>query len=459
MMNFEVADTRRTVFKLAWPIIIHQLLMIIMLLVDTLMLGHYSTTSLAATGIAMPIIFFLRMVLLAIPIAATVMVSRAVGEKDIDKARLSAVAALIIGVVFGVIVSIFGQIFAADTIRFFTEKPELSSEATIYLKLVISVFIFNYLFMIATSICRGAGDTKTPMFIVLGGNCINIIINYLLIYGKFGFPEWGIKGAAVSTMICSFLQCLVVVIFLFTKYSFIPLKLKSFLMVKAEQFRTLFRISLPAMIEPLIVQIGMILFLKMVVRLGETSIAAHNVVFRIEAIAFMPGVALSIATATIVGQSLGARKLDSAMAGCRESNRLALLIMSMVGFIFVLIPSLLLGLFTPDINVIKIGAACLVIAGLEQPFIGYAIVHRGALQGAGDTVSPIFVSAIGVWFIRLPLVYWLTVMNGYTMFQNYALFPNDPLFYVWLTTPIDWFVRAALFRVIYQRGRWKKIKI
>ena len=108
---------------------------------------------------------------------------------------------------------------------------------------------------------------------------------------------------------------------------------------------------------------------------------------------------------------------------------------------------------------IKIGAACLVIAGLEQPFIGYAIVHRGALQGAGDTVSPIFVSAIGVWFIRLPLVYWLTVMNGYTLFQNYAFFPNDPLFYVWLTTPIDWFVRAALFRVIYQRGRWKKIKI
>lgn len=446
-MNLDVSGMRQTVLKLAWPIIVQQLLVNGMLLVDTLMLGFYSTTSLAASGVADPLLFSARMVLMAIPIATTAMVARAIGENNLAKARHNAAVSLSAGLLIGIIVSLIGYQLAGPIIKLYLKTPEIIYEATLYFKLVISVFVFNYLYLIATSICRGAGDTRTPMLISIGANILNVIGDYLLIYGKFGCPELGIKGAAISTMVSSVIECTALIIFIFTRHSKVPMNLTSFVTIKIEQFKTLLRVSIPAAIEPFIIQMGMLLFLKMVTQLGEASIAAHRILLRIEGISFMPGIALSIACAAIVGQSLGAQKIDSAKAGCRESNKLALFIMCTCGIIFVAIPSFLLGLFTPDKAVIAIGTGCLMIAALEQPFIGYTMVHRGALQGAGDTRSPIWVAIIGVWLVRLPLIYWLTLVKGYGLFS------------IWATTPIDWAVRALVFRILYRRGRWKEIKI
>ncbi|MFH1231841.1 MAG: MATE family efflux transporter [Planctomycetota bacterium] len=439
-------SVRRAVIHLAWPVMLQHLLMTIMFLADTIMLGWYSQSALAAVGISGPVTMMVRLTLMCLPIATLAMVARSVGENNPTKTNTNAVTSLTIGVVVGSIVSIFGAAFARSVITFFAEpSSELYQQAVIYLSITLSVFVMNCLFLICTAILRGAGDTRTPLKITIFANLINIIGNYILIYGKLGFPEMGVKGAAIATFISSAIEGLIILIFLFSKKSPVKLSLGNFALVNKRTAKILLQISWPAAIEPLITQFGGILFIKIVASIGQAALATHYVITRIESLSFMPGMGLSIATGALVGQYLGAKKPDLADLSIRESVRFALLIMSFLGIIFALFPSFIIGIFTGDDAVRFLGVTCLLIAAIEQPFMAYAMVHQGTFRGAGDTVTPLYINFIGVWLIRLPLAYLFVKVF------------NLGLMGVWMAMPIDWLIRSIIYKIMYQKRRWEKV--
>ena len=208
---------------------------------------------------------------------------------------------------------------------------------------------------------------------------------------------------------------------------------------------TLLQISLPAAIEPIITQLGGLFILKIVADIGQSALATHHVISRIESLSFMPGMGLSVATAALVGQYLGAKKFHLAELASRQAINFALMMMCSLGLVFLLFPSFLISIFTGNNAVRLLGVSCLMLAATEQPFLSYAMIYQGTFRGAGDTAIPLYINSIGIWLVRLPLAF---------------LFVNTfhwGLLGIWMSMPIDWLIRAIIYRVIYQKRRWEKI--
>jgi putative MATE family efflux protein len=298
--------------------------------------------------------------------------------------------------------------------------------------------------MISTALLRAVGDTRTPLIITIFANTLNIVGDYILIYGKIGFPEMGVKGAAISTFICSCLEAIIILFFIFSRDTALKLSLKR-IKIGWATLKTLFQIGLPAAIEPALTHLGGLFFLKIVAGIGQTALATHHVITRIESISFMPGMGLSIATASLVGQHLGAKRSDLAEQTSHHAIGFAMMIMGTLGLLFLLFPSFIISIFTGDVDVRVLGKVCLIIAAIEQPFLAYGMVHQGVFRGAGNTVVPLYINFIGVWLIRLPLAY-LFVESLHWGISG-----------VWMTMPIDWFVRAVIYKIIYQKKHWQKI--
>jgi len=444
----DIQTVRRAVTHLAWPVMLQHLLMSVMFLSDTIMLGWYSQSALAAVGLSGPITMMIRLTLMCIPISATALVARSVGEQNGSKTSTNAVTALTIGIILGGIISLFGAALAGNIVAIFTPaSSNLYKEAVTYLSIILSAFVMNYIFFISTAILRGAGDTRTPLLVTIFANLLNIIGDYILIYGKLGFPEMGVKGAAISTFGTSVIEGLILLSFLFSKKSAVKLSIKSFWLVNKATLKTLLQIALPAALEPMITSLGGLLFLKIVAGLGQASLATHHVILRIESLSFMPGMGLSVATGALVGQYLGAKRTDLANLTCRQSIRFALVIMVFLGLVFLLFPSQVISVFTGDKDVRTLGIFCLMIAAVEQPFLGYAMIHQGTFRGAGDTTIPLYINFIGVWLIRLPLAF---------LFANIF---HWGLLGAWLAMPIDWLIRSIIYKMALKRGSWKKICI
>jgi putative MATE family efflux protein len=288
-----------------------------------------------------------------------------------------------------------------------------------------------------------------PMVFSLIANVLNGFGNWILIFGKFGAPELGVVGAGLSTSICLTLQGLMTFAWMHSKGSAIRLRLASYRMVARDSIVRLARVTAPAVVEPLLLQIGFLIFIKTMSSLGTTTMAAHRTAVSVESLAFMPGYGLSIACGAIVGQCLGAKRPDRAEEALRFAAWLALLVMGVLGAAFYVAGRPIVDLLAHDASeAVKAGAAeCLKVSAAELPFLALAMVLGGALRGAGDTRSPLIVALVGVWLIRVPLSYvaaipWKLGLTG-----------------AWLTMVVDWAARAGVFWILWKRGRWKTLRL
>jgi len=447
-------NMRTIVLKLAWPVVLQNLLMTMMLYVDTIMLGRYSQTSLAAMGVTRPLAMSIRIILMAVAIGTLATVARAFGECNEEKTRQQSAASLWTAIIFGSIISVCGFLTAPYLISIYVDKisqPELWYQATIYLRMFLSAFVFAYIFLVGTSILRACGDTKSPLLISIYANLFNIFGNYCLIFGNLGFPEMGIEGAALSTALADVIEgVLFLAIIFLRKDSIIHLKIRHMFQVQAAHIKTLLKVSIPAAMEPALIQIGMLSIYTMVAALGEVAMASHQIVLSIESLSFMPGMGFSIACSALVGQNLGARRIDLAESAYKESLKIAMLIMSAMGLMFILFPGYLVSIFVDSLqspDVAKLAATCLMIGAIEEPLIAWAMIHQGVLRGSGDTKSSALVAFVGVWLVRFPIAYLFIKVFGWGLAG------------LWATMPIDWFARCIVFRVLYLKGRWKRVNI
>jgi len=451
--SLQAGTMTQTVLKLAWPVIIQNLLMTMTMYVDTIMLGQVGETAVAAMGVNRPLLMAVRIVLMSISVGTLAIVARAYGGNDPARVARQAAASLIVAVIIGISVSLTGFFLAEPLIGIYVNQadyPELYYHAVMYYRITISAFFSSYIFLVGSTIFRACGNTTTPMLIAIYVNIFNVFGNYCLIYGNLGCPALGVEGAALSSALADIIEGVLFCFIVFSKRSCVPLKLRHFFEVKWSSLKTLFRVSLPAVVEPLVIQAGMLVLYKIITSLGPTAIASHQIVLSIESLSFMPGMGLSIACGALVGQYLGAKRVDLAETAYRTSLRLSLIVMTTMGVIFALFPGYLVRLFIDPKNspdVVTLAATCLMIGAIEEPFIALAMAHQGTLRGAGDTKSSAWVAFIGVWLVRLPLVYLFVKVLGWGLVG------------VWAMMPVDWMVRAVAFRIMYLKGRWKTIHL
>lgn len=421
-----------------------------MFLVDIFMIGRVGAEAMAAMGVVGPIAHTVTAVLGALAVGATATVARAWGEGDGEKQEREAAAALAVAAAAGAPLSAAGAWLLPAMAGLFPVpgSPAVAGMARGYLFYTGLGLFFYSLDFASAGILRAAGNTRVPMAAAVAGNLLNVLLNWILIFGHWGFPAMGVAGSGLATAVSLALQALLTAGFLATRRSPVRLRPRSFRLVTRGSLARFARITLPAAVEPLVLQSGWLVYNKAVTLLGAVPLAAHRAAVTVEALTYMPGHAFAVAGSALVGQSLGAGRPERAEAAFRECGRIATYLMSAVGAAFLLLSVPLVRVFVPaSEEVVAMAALCLAISAFEQPFMALAMALGGGLRGAGDTRSPVLVAVAGVWLVRIPLSWALAFPAGLGLVG------------IWLTMIADWLVRTVLFAAICRGGRWKRLKI
>jgi putative MATE family efflux protein len=444
------AELRREILRLTWPVVLQNLFRTFMIIVDTAMVGRLGTAALASMAVIGPIGYSLIAVLMCVGIATIATVARAAGARDREKGEQEAATSVLFALVAGLVLVVPAVILLPRMVDLFEVpgNPTISHHARSYLYFFAMAIPGLLLENASSAILRGSGDTRTPMLFAIGANVLNVVGNYAFIFGNLGAPRWEVAGSGFSTAVCYTLQGSLVTLVLFLPGARRRLTFASFRRVTRESVERLWRVTGPALVEPLLLQTGFLVYSKSVTLLGMVPVAAHRAAITVESLSYMPGYGFSVACSALVGQYLGAGRPDRASLTIRESVFLAALMMSLIGVLFVSIPGVLLTFFIPsDPEAVRMGAICLMIAAIEQPLMGAAMSFAGALRGAGDTRSPMLVGAVSVWAVRVPLAWTLAFPAGLGLYG------------LWITMVADWGFRTAWFAWIVRRGRWKSVRL
>ena len=438
----EVGRLRRSVLDLAWPVIVANFLQVLATTIDLVMVGRIGVAEIAAVGIGGNLVFFTFTVMIGITAGTIALVARAVGAKNPKGADHFLFQSLITGALLSIPLVLVGVFFARQIVAPFSPTGEILGLSADYVSLIFLSVPFLFVIFISTAALRAAGDTKTPLIIGIIENLINFGINYTLIFGNFGFPALGVRGAAIGTSIAYFVGA---VLFLGL---FVDRRVR--VGIRRERpiadwpaIRRILRVGLPAATEQFAFQIGILIWIVMVVTFGEAAVAAHQIGLRVQSFAFMPGLGLSIASSALVGQNLGAQRPDRADRSAREATKLSILIMGGIGaFTFVFAPWIALVFAEPGPTV-DLSVLFIRLHATSIPAIGLFFTLSGSLRGAGDTKWPMYASLVGTYILRLPL----SLILGYSLGLGLAG--------VWVALPIEYYLRSVIIVQRFRTGAWK----
>ncbi|MFN2244613.1 MAG: MATE family efflux transporter, partial [Anaerolineae bacterium] len=353
---------------------------------------------------------------------------------------------MLLGVGIGAVATLLGTTLAEPAVRLLGAEEEVVALSTAYLRIVASIFFFSTLMFIGNASLRGAGDTRTPLFVMLTVNVVNIAVAWTAINGPFGLPKMGVAGSAIGAAAGRVIGSMFVITLLLKGRSGIRLRLGG-LHPDRDLIRRILHVGLPTGVEQLFFRSGHMVFARILAELGTVSYAANQVAMNGWSLSFMPGFGFALAATTLVGQSLGAQDPDGAQQRGYTAYRLSATLMGTMGFFFLLFPAEIVGFFTNDPEVIAIGTMPLRMVGLIQPLLAATQVFPGALRGAGDTRFPMAVTGASIWFIRLPLAYLFALVLGWGL-------PG-----AWGALALDLSMRGLLNFLRFRGGRWKTVKV
>lgn len=433
---------RRSILNLAWPVIVANFLQVLATTVDLVMVGRIGVDELNAVGIGANIVFFTFVLMIGITSGTIALVARSFGAGNRREADHFLFQSLVSGVLLSVPMVAVGLLIPHLLVAPFSPNAEIQGLAADYVSIIFLSVPFLFVIFIATAALRAAGDTKTPLIIGVVENLINFAINYTLVFGNFGFPALGVRGAAIGTSIAYFVGAM-----LFLSL-FVDRRLKVGIhrespVANWPTIRRILRIGLPAATEQLAFQTGILIWIVFVVSFGPDALAAHQIGLRVQSFAFMPGLGLSIASSALVGQNLGAKLPDVAERSARESTKLSILVMGAIAaFNFVFAPWIALAFAEPGAAV-DLAVLFIRLHAISIPAVGVFFTLSGSLRGAGDTRWPLYASLVGTYVVRLPL----SVLLGYTL--------GFGLIGVWVALPIEYYLRALIIVPRFNGGAWK----
>lgn len=437
---------RQEVLKLALPATGEQLLSLMVGIVDTMLVGHLSASALAAVSLATQWTFMAVTLFTAISTGSTALVARSVGAGDWNTANRTVRQSVLVGLVIGLTATLLALLFAKPAMAMMGAEPEAFAQGVTYLRIASTVFPLSALMFVGNACLRGAGDTRTTMIIMAVVNVLNITVAWTAINGPFGLPQLGVAGSALGAAVGRGVGGLLVVGILLKGRSGLRLDLRGW-RLDLELIKRVLRVGLPTGVERLVMRLGMMAFMRAVAGLGTVAVAAHAVALRAESLSFMPGFGFAVAGTTLVGQGLGARDPKRAERSGYITYQMAAALMTVMGVIFILFPSSLIGLFTDDPAVVQMAVIPLRIIGFVQPLLAAAMVFPGSLRGAGDTRFPMYVTSLTIWTIRVPAALFLGLGLGMGLTG------------AWLGMATDLATRGIIFFLRFRGGHWKLIRV
>jgi len=426
VQNKSIKQKLSVIIALAVPAMVENILQTIVGFVDTLFVSKLGLNEVTAVGVANAVLAVYIAIFMAVGVGTSSLIARSIGAGDISKAKSIARQSTLISAILGLLFGLITLFFSEPLLRLMGAEANVLADGVTYFRIVAIPSIFISLMFTFGSILRASGDTKTPMKVSWWINFIHIGLDYVLIFGLLGIPGFGVAGAAWATVIVRIIGSLM--LFYYIKRSKISFSLLG--SYSKEDSFSILKLSTPSAIERLIMRLGQVLYFGLIIKIGADTYAAHAIAGNIETFSYMPGYGLAIAATTLVGQSVGGKRLKDAYQYGMITTGVAIIFMSFIGVLLFFLSPWFATWFTTDKDAVDMVVTALRIDAFAQPALAVGLVLAGALQGAGDTKSPLYSTAIGMWVIRVIGVYTLGIHLGMGIAG------------VWISIAIDLYVRA-----------------
>ncbi len=445
-----VGDLRKTLFLLALPILAEQFLSFCVGFVDTFLSGRLpgsiSRDATSAVGVAAYIGWLASLLFGLVGAGTTALVSRAWGGGDRAEANRIANRSIALSALLGVVVFALIYLSAPAFAGFLGMDGERFRIAVRYLQFDAFGHIFLSVSLVGAAALRGTGDMRSPMLILGLVSLVNLVVSPLLVFGVGPFDGMGIDGIVAGTVIARSSGGLLMIAALSRGLSGLKLS-RAELILRGDIVRRILRIGAPAALDGVLVWASHFLFLRIINQISDVAFAAHIIGIQIEAITYLPAVAWGFASATMVGQSLGARDRARALRAGHEAMLQCGLLAILISCLFFAGADVIYTLMHNDPLVRETGIPAFRLLALFQVPLAVSIVYVYALRGAGDTRWPLFINSFGVMCVRLPIAYVCGILL------------EGGLIGAWIGMYADEVVRALLVAVRYSRGRWLETKV
>jgi MATE family multidrug resistance protein len=438
----------RNIWQLSWPMLLIMIFNFFVGFVDVYVAGFISPEVQAAVGYVSLLYFFVIIIANAISIGTVALVSRAIGAGDFRRVLNVARQSLIFGCLVSVVLTLIGFFLSREIVAA-AGFPEKIREISETLLRIFSIALgANYLLIISSSLFRASGDIRHPLFTMFIVSVVNILGEFVLVFGWFSFPPLGYAGIGIATAVAVTLGMGInLILFSGTRWRSIY---KGSWALSLETMKKIIDISWPAAMLQIAWNAGTIILFNFLGRLGEASITAMAAIsngLRIEALIFLPAFALNMSAAVLTGQNLGAGNPDRAERVVWRISAAGVAILSALAIAVFLQAEAFAALVAKDPAVLAETASYLRINMIAQPFIALNLSISGGLQGAGDTRGTMWVIIIAMWLIRLPIAYGLAFPLGFGATG------------VWWAMVISMVIQSVFMAGRFHSGKWKYLKL
>jgi len=440
--DYTKGSLKRAILLLAIPMVLELSMESLFAICDIFWVARLGSAATAAVGLSESVMTLYYAIAVGLSMAVTATVSRRIGAGNPEGAAKAGAQGIYVGLAVGLLTGLPCWLYAPEILGLMGASPEVAAVGADYTRITLGANVVVLLLFMNNAIFRGAGDAALSMRALWLGNGINIVLDPFLIFGWWIFPEMGITGAAVATLIGRSAGVL---------YQFQMLA-RGTSRVKIRG--AAWRFDLPAMIKLLRVSFGGIAqmaiattswvgLMRIMAKFGDDALAGYTIGIRILIFTLLPSWGLSNAAATLVGQNLGARRPDRAQRAVVLTGVFNVAFLGLATLVFLAFAPFLVGIFTDDAEVIAQGAQCLRIIGYGFCFYAWGMVMTQAFNGAGDTMTPTWMNFIAFWIVQVPLAWYLAIEAGI-----------GPVGVFWSIAIADTLL-TCIATPVFLRGKWK----
>ncbi|HFI0301833.1 TPA: MATE family efflux transporter [Streptococcus suis] len=411
---------------LAFPATVENIFQTLVGFVDTLLIAQLGLVAVTAVGLANTILNVYLAVFMAIGVGGTALIARSLGAGHHEKARQYARQTQATSIAFGILFGLVSIVFGRWMLQAMGASSKALEDAQVFFFWVGGFSLLHASMTGLGTILRATGDTVTPMKVGIITNVTNVVLDYFLIFGIGSWTGLGIFGTALGTIFARLLGCYL----LSCEVQKTDLALELSSNGVLSDYRELISLTIPAALERLVMRLGQVVYFSLIVALGTTVYASHMIAGNIESFTYMPAYGLATAAAVLIGQALGRGDIPIIRRLAFLSSAYGVVIMSLLGIVLYVGAPVFAQLFTKDLEAIHQVVIALKIDAFNQPGLAVSLIMAGALQGLGDTKSPLYSTAIGMWGLRVVGVIVLGQILGLGIAG------------VWLSILIDLFLRA-----------------
>lgn len=448
-IDYTTVGITKGVIMLAIPMMLEMMMESVFALVDLYFVGHLEESSFAiqSVGLTESVLTIMYSIAIGMSMAATALVARRVGEKDVEQAAISGAQSMMLAAIVTVLLSLPGIFYAKEILMLMGASEASAEYGKTFTAIMMGSSISIMLLFLINGIFRGAGNAAIAMKSLWIANICNIILCPIFIKGWFGVPAMGLTGAAIATVTGRTIGVLYQLYHLAYGSGLIRIRLKHFI----PNFRVMggiAKVAVPAVFQFIITSCSWIVLARLVaVTGGDEGSAGYQTALRLMMFFMLPAWGLSNAAATLVGQNLGAGNAHRAEASVLKTVQFNVGYMILVSLVFFMLAGVLVQFFTEAEAVTAIAKTAMYVMATGFVFYGVGMVMLNAFNGSGDTWTPTKINFFGFWLLQIPLAYLL------------AQYANMNELGVFIAIPVSEAAITIASFIIFKRGRWKLVKV